>query len=89
MISDADKRVILECAKKYDASRVLLHTSSTDEGDEGDGIVIGVDGIHPPAFFQFQAELSKLLSVPVDVVDLSSKSSFTKVIEENGVKIYG
>lgn len=89
MIPDADKRIIVECATKYSASRVLLHRSSSDEGDEGDGIVLGVDGIHPPAFFQFQAELAKELSVPVDVVDLSTKSSFTKVIEENGVKIYG
>jgi len=89
MIPDADKRVIVECAKKYDASRVLLHTSSTDEGAEGDGIVVGVDGIHPPAFFEFEAELAKELSVPVDVVDLSTKSSFTKVIEENGVKLLG
>ncbi|TET69001.1 MAG: hypothetical protein E3J45_02365 [Candidatus Zixiibacteriota bacterium] len=89
MISDADKKVIVECAKRHSASRILVHPSSADQGDEGDGIVLGVDGIHPPAFFQFQAELSKLLSVPVDVVDLSTKSSFTKVIEENGVKIYG
>jgi len=89
MIPDADKRIIVECAKKYSASRVLLHRSSSDEGDAEDGIVVGVDGIHPPAFFQFEAELAKELSVPVDVVDLSTKSSFTKVIEENGVKIYG
>jgi CO dehydrogenase/acetyl-CoA synthase delta subunit len=89
MIPDADKRIIVECAKKYSASRVLLHRSSSDEGDVEDGIVVGVDGIHPPAFFQFEAELARELSVPVDVVDLSTKSSFTKVIEENGVKIYG
>jgi CO dehydrogenase/acetyl-CoA synthase delta subunit len=89
MIPDADKRVIVECAKKYKASRILLHRSSSDEGDAEDGIVVGVDGIHPPAFFQFEAEVAKQLSVPVDVVDLSTKSSFTKVIEESGVKLLG
>jgi CO dehydrogenase/acetyl-CoA synthase delta subunit len=89
MIPDADKRVIVECAKKYNASRVLLHRSSSDEGDAEDGIVVGVDGIHPPAFFQFEAELTRQLSVPVDIVDLSAKSSFARVIEENGVKLLG
>jgi hypothetical protein len=89
MIPEADKRIILECAKKYDASRVLLHRSSSDEGDAKDGIVVGVEGIHPPAFFQFEAELAKQLSVPVDVVDLSTKSPFTRVIEENGVALLG
>jgi len=88
MISDTDKGIIVECAKKYNASRVLLHTSSSDKGDEQDGIILGVDGIHPPAFFQFEAELAKQVSVPIDLVDLSAKSSFAKVIEKNGVEIY-
>ena len=89
MIPEADKRIILECAKKHNASRVLLHRSSSDECNAEDGIVVGVDGIHPPAFFQFGTELAKQLSVPVDVVDLTTKSPFTKVIEENGVALLG
>ncbi len=35
------------------------------------------------------AKLFKHLSKPVDLVDLSYKSPFNQLIEEEGVKIYG
>jgi len=40
-------------------------------------------------FFKFYGELYKLLSKPVDLIDLSTRSLFNDLVEENGVRIYG
>lgn len=89
MISDTEKKVIVQCARKYNVSCVLLFGSSIEKDTEANDIDLGVKGIEPRMFFKFYAELIKYLSKPVDLVDLSYKSLFTELIEENGVKIYG
>ncbi|HHT9126768.1 MAG TPA: nucleotidyltransferase family protein [Candidatus Brocadiia bacterium] len=89
MITKKEKVIILQCAKKYNVSSIILFGSSIREDKEATDIDIGVKGIEAKLFFKFYAELFKHLSKPVDLIDLSKKSLFNDLVEETGVKIYG
>ncbi len=89
MITENDKNTIIHFAKEYNVSRVILFGSSVEKDKESNDIDIGVKGIEPRLFFKFYADLFKNLSKSVDLVDLSKKSLFNDLIEEDGVKIYG
>jgi predicted nucleotidyltransferase len=89
MITEKDKDIILERAKKYNVSCIILFGSSIRKDKKANDIDIGVKGIKPQLFFKFYAELFKHLSKPVDLIDLSKKSLFNELAEQTGVKIYG
>ena len=89
MISESDKRKIREVSKKYHAKRVLLFGSSLDVTRESQDIDIAVEGIPPEDFFQYYGELMLKLSKPIDVIDLSCSSKFTRLIQQEGVMLYG
>lgn len=89
MIAEKDKEMIIKYAKKYKVSYVILFGSSTRNDRESNDIDIGVKGIEPGLFFDFYAELYKNLSKPVDLIDLSKKSLFSKLVEKRGLRIYG
>jgi len=89
MISESEKDIILQCAKKFEASTVILFGSSLGDEQNANDIDLGVKGIDPRQFFKFYAELFKKLSKPVDLVDLTKKSLFNDLIEETGMRIYG
>ncbi len=89
MISEGDKKIILNCAKKYNVSSIILFGSSLEKGKKANDIDLGVKGIEPRLFFKFYAELFKHLSKPVHLIDLSKKSLFNDLVEETGQKIYG
>lgn len=88
MISNEEKQIIIENAKKFNLTSVILFGSSLDDESAND-IDIGVKGLEPRLFFKFFASIYKALPKPVDVVDLSFNNKFTRLIEESGVKIYG
>jgi len=88
MLSEADRKAILRCAGKYDVSSVYVFGSSLTDRKAYD-IDLGVKGIEPALFFKFYGELIACLSRPVDLVDLSEKSRFSRLVEEEGVKVYG
>jgi len=89
MITDADKKTIREISKKYLAKRVLLFGSSLNSIKESRDIDIAVEGIPPEDFFKYYGDLLLKLSKPVDVIDLSVTSKFVKLIEQEGVVLYG
>lgn len=89
MISQRDREIILQCARKYGVSSIFLFGSSLEEDKGADDIDIGVKGVEPRLFFKFYAELFKYLSKPVDLIDMSKKSLFNDLVEETGMKIYG
>jgi predicted nucleotidyltransferase len=89
MISESDKRKIREVSKKYHAKRVLLFGSSLDVTRKSQDIDIAVEGISPEDFFKYYGELMLKLSKPIDVIDLSGNSKFTKLIQQEGVILYG
>ena len=88
MISEKNKKIILEYAKKYDLSAVILFGSSIEK-DEANDIDIGIKGIEPELFFDFYAELILALSKRIDIIDLSRESSFNRLIEKEGTVLYG
>ena len=89
MISEPDKAKIMELASKHKVSRILLFGSSIDPARESKDIDIAVEGVSPADFFRFYGELIFSLSKPVDLIDLSSDSSFSHLIRKEGLPIYG
>jgi predicted nucleotidyltransferase len=88
MITDKDRRIIIEMAGKYRAKGVVLFGSSLASDKESRDIDIGVEGIEAKDFFTFYGELLCALSKPVDVVDLSTKSRFVQLIQREGIPLY-
>jgi uncharacterized protein len=88
MLSKADRKAVIECAGKYKVSSVYVFGSSLGKGKAND-IDLGVDGIEPRLFFSFYGDLIGKLSKPVDLVDLSDGSLFSRMVLKEGVKVYG
>ncbi len=88
MISKTDLDILLKYAKKYNLKKVILFGSAKDRADARD-IDIAVKGISPEVFFDFFWELYRDLSKPVDIVDLNEISLFSKLIEKDGIVVYG
>lgn len=89
MIIESDEKIIMQYAKKYNVSSIIIFGSSLEKGKKANDIDLGVKGIEPRLFFKFYGELFKHLSKPVHLIDLSKKSLFNDIVEETGVKIYG
>lgn len=89
MITEADKRKIREISKKYHAKRVLLFGSSISSDEESRDIDLGVEGISARDFYKFYGDLIIALSKPVDVIDLSGTSKFIRMINQEGILLYG
>lgn len=88
MIFENDKIMILKYAKKYKLARVILFGSSKERTDAND-IDIGVKGLAPELFFDFCWELYRDLSKPVDIIDLDKDCLFNRLIEQDGLVLYG
>lgn len=89
MITEADKNTIREISKKYLVRRVLLFGSSLDPTKESHDIDIAVEGIRPEDFFKYYGDLLLKLVKPIDVIDLSETSKFVRLIEQEGIILYG
>jgi predicted nucleotidyltransferase len=89
MLTDADRKCIVETARKYGARKVFLFGSSAAAHTEAQDIDLAVQGIPPSRFFRFYGELIYSLSKPVDLVDLDCDSPFTQMVSEVGVPVYG
>ena len=89
MLTLNERGIILKCAKKYNVSSVFLFGSSIEKNKKYNDIDIGIKGIKPKLFFKFYAELIKDLPKNVDLVDMSKKSKFIRLVETGGEKIYG
>jgi predicted nucleotidyltransferase len=87
MITDKDKKTIIQMAIKYHAKRVFLFGSSIFSDIESRDIDIGVEGIEDKDFFNFYGELLCALSKPVDVIDLSERSRFVELIKKEGIPL--
>jgi predicted nucleotidyltransferase len=89
MISDSDKNIIVNIARKYNVRRIFLFGSSQKNPDDARDIDLAVEGIDASIFFDFYRDLIFGLSKPVDVVDLSENTRFTRLVAEKGSLIYG
>lgn len=89
MISEQDKAIIVNIARRYDVEGVLLFGSSVDPNREANDIDLAIEGIAPAKFFDFYGELLMTLSKPVDLVELSTDNKFNRLIYREGVRLYG
>lgn len=88
MISERDKKIVLELSEKYHVRRVLLFGSSLDPAKENRDIDIAIEGIQDKDFFKYYGDLLLRLSKPIDVIDLSEVSKFTNLVKKEGIPIY-
>ena len=88
MITDTDKKIIEQLARKYRAKRVVLFGSSLSSTQEYRDIDIAVEGIEEKDFYAFYGELLCALSKPVDLIDLSKKTRFIELILQEGIPLY-
>ena len=89
MISESDKKAIVDLAVKYKVGRLLLFGSSLDPNREAEDIDLAVEGLRADLFFKFYGELIFNLSKPVDLVDIEKKSRFRDLILEESIQLYG
>jgi len=89
MITESEKKTIREISERYAVKRVLLFGASLISGKESRDIDLAVEGISPVNFFRYYGDLMLGLSKPVDVIDLSGASKFTKMIRQEGILLYG
>ena len=88
MITDTDKKIIEQLARKYHAKRVVLFGSSLSPARDYRDIDIAVEGIKEKDFYTFYGELLCALSKPVDIIDLSKKTRFVELILREGIPLY-
>ena len=89
MISESDKKAIVDLAVKYKVGRLLLFGSSLDPNREAEDIDLAVEGLRADLFFKFYGELIFNLSKPVDLVDIEKKTRFRDLILEERIQLYG
>lgn len=89
MIDPKDKEIIISLAKKFNVREIYLFGSSLENEKNANDIDLAIRGISSSLFFDFYGKLLRYLSKPVDIVNLSKESRFTKLIEKEAVKIYG
>ncbi len=89
MISEKDKKTIIDLAEKYRITRLLLFGSSTDSNRESNDIDLAVEGLPENLFFKFYGELIFNLSKPVDLIDIGKKSRFRDIILNESISLYG
>ena len=88
MISDKDKKIILDLAQKYKVKRVILFGSGSKSSGKSRDIDLAVDGLPAKLFFKFYSELIFNLSQPVNLVDISKKTKFSEILTSEGIQIY-
>lgn len=88
MITDAEKKIIEDCARKYAVKRVILFGSAVERDDARD-IDLGVEGIEARLLFKFIGELIRRLPRPVDVVDMSTPTLFGQLVSREGIPLHG
>jgi predicted nucleotidyltransferase len=89
MLNDQDRRTIAAIATRYRVKRVLLFGSAAQGGREPRDIDLAVEGVPAADFYDFCGDLLFGLSKPVDVVDLTPDTKFTRLVRRVGVTIYG
>ena len=56
MITESDKNIIIQYAKKYNVTAIILFGSSVERDKKANDIDLGVKSIEPRLFFKFYAE---------------------------------
>lgn len=88
MITSKEKSIISRIAGRYRVKRIFLFGSSLNK-KQGRDIDLAVEGVPSKDFFKFYGDLLFSLPKPVDLIDLSKDSKFTRLVRQEGFPIYG
>lgn len=83
-VLDAHLQRIVDLAKSYGATRLILFGSSAEKSEEARDIDIACDGIPGWKLYELAARLEDELGTLLDIVPLQPPSRFTKMIEAKG-----
>ncbi|MBI3397869.1 MAG: DNA polymerase III subunit beta [Deltaproteobacteria bacterium] len=83
-INQAVIKKIVDLAKQYGATRLILFGSALERPEDARDIDIACDGIQGWKLYEMAARLEEELAAPLDIVPLSPPTRFTRLIEEKG-----
>ena len=86
-LSEKDKKIILDLARKYKVKGIILFGSGSETSGPNSDIDLGVEGVSDKLFFKFYSELIFNLSQLVDLVDISKKTEFSQIITLEGMQL--
>lgn len=75
---------IVDIAKMYGATRLVLFGSALERPEDARDIDIACDGIQGWKLYKMAARLEEELGAPLDIVPLSPPTRFTRLIEAKG-----
>ncbi len=75
---------IIDFAKRYGATRLILFGSALDKPEDARDIDIACDGIQGWKLYEMAARLENELGASLDIVPLSPPNRFTRLIEAKG-----
>lgn len=83
-INQAVIKKIVDLAKQYGATRLILFGSALERPEDARDIDIACDGIQGWKLYEMAARLEEELVAPLDIVPLSPPTNFTRLIEAKG-----
>jgi len=83
-INQAVIKKIVDLAKQYGATRLILFGSALERPEDARDIDIACDGIQGWKLYEMAARLEEELAAPLDIVPLSPPTNFTRLIEAKG-----
>lgn len=87
-VSRRDLDQVVEIARKYGATRLLLFGSALTDPDTARDLDLAVDGVPGWDLFRMAAEMEESISIPLDVVPLDADDPFVEFIERKGRVLY-
>ena len=85
MIID-EKRInrMVELARSFGATRLILFGSSTDMPEKARDIDLACDDVPGWKLFELAAKIEEELDIPLDIIPLTPSTRFTQNIEKKG-----
>lgn len=84
-ISQEKLNRIIEIAKSYGVTRLILFGSAATNSSQARDIDLACDGISGWDFYKLGATLEEELETPLDLVSLTPPNRFTRLIEKQGI----
>ena len=75
---------IVQIAKTYGITRLIMFGSGVEMPEKARDIDIACDGIKGWEFYEFAAKVEDELEMPLDIVSLYPPTRFTRYIETKG-----
>lgn len=74
--------------RRHGARRVLVFGSALRSPETARDLDLACDGVPPRKYLTALADLTDQLGLPVDLVDLSEESPFTRLVRSRGEVVY-